>query len=139
MSQSQPNNNLEIIADEAELKSYINKVMNQQPISEFLYKLNDYTPLIPDAVSTYFLQKSGFEIDDIRLIRLISLAAQKFVTDLANDALQHNKMRLSNLTLTGNNKHSSLSPLGKYTLTTDDLASAASEYGIHIKKPPYFY
>ena len=65
-------------------------------------------------------------------IRLISLAAQKFVSDVVTDALQHAKMR-------GSGQSSKKSGKDKrYTLTIENLAPALSEYGIHIKKPYYF-
>ena len=83
-----------------------------QPLSNFLLQLEDYTPTvsssiiyvqivnkmfqIPDAVTAHFLRNSGCDAKDPRLIRLISIAAQKFISDIANDALQHCKMRSSN-------------------------------------------
>ena len=66
-------------------------------------------------------------------IRLISLAAQKFISDIANDALQHCKMKG---TASGSSR--SKSKDRKYTLTMEDLTPALSEYGINVKKPHYF-
>jgi PREDICTED: similar to TAF10 RNA polymerase II, TATA box binding protein (TBP)-associated factor len=63
---------------------------------------------------------------------LISLAAQKFISDIVNDALQHCKMRGSS----GMNKKNTKDK--RYTLTMEDLQPALSDYGINIKKPLYY-
>lgn len=111
-----------------------------QPLSDFLLQLEDYTPAIPDAVTAYYIRQSGFEPKDPRLLRLISVAAQKFISDIANDALQHCKMRTSN----SSSSHSSSKQNSKgtkdrrYCLTMEDLAPALAEFGITIKKPHYF-
>ena len=39
---------------------------------------------------------SGFDTSDPRILRLVSLAAQKFVSEVASDALTHNKLRAVN-------------------------------------------
>nr|XP_023406364.1 transcription initiation factor TFIID subunit 10 [Loxodonta africana] len=106
---------------------------NSTPLVDFLMQLEDYTPTIPDAVTGYYLNRAGFEASDPRIIRLISLAAQKFISDIANDALQHCKMKG---TASGSSR--SKSKDRKYTLTMEDLTPALSEYGINVKKPHYF-
>ncbi|EOA94128.1 Tripeptidyl-peptidase 1, partial [Anas platyrhynchos] len=77
-----------------------------------------------DVVTSPFLHGS---------IRLISLAAQKFISDIANDALQHCKMKG---TASGSSRNKSKDK--KYTLTMEDLTPALAEYGINVKKPHYF-
>ena len=64
-------------------------------------------------------------------VRLVSLAAQKFISEIANDALQHCKTRA-----TQNNKQKGKDR--RYTLTMEDLTPAVAEYGIIVKKPHYF-
>jgi len=103
------------------------------PLSDFLMQLEDYNPTIPDAVTAYYLNTAGFEAADGRLVRLISLAAQKFISDITNDALQHCKMR-------GSQQSSSKTKAKdkRYTLTMEDLTPVLSESGITVKKPPYY-
>lgn len=101
-------------------------------LSEFLSQLEDYAPTIPDAVTVSYMQRAGFESIDPRIVRLISLASQKFISDIAHDALQHCKMRGSGQSSRKSGKDK------RYTLTIDDLAPALNEYGIHVKKQPYF-
>ncbi|XWS72795.1 hypothetical protein CRYUN_Cryun02cG0071400 [Craigia yunnanensis] len=53
----------------------------------------DYTPTIPDELVEHYLAKSGFQCPDVPLIRLVAVATQKFVAEVASDALQHCKAR----------------------------------------------
>ncbi|CAH1772487.1 unnamed protein product [Owenia fusiformis] len=103
-----------------------------QPLSDFTQQLEDYTPTIPDSVTSYYLSHAGFDTQDPRIVRLISLAAQKFISDVANDALQHCKMKASGQSSKKQGKDK------KYTLTMEDLTPALQEYGINVKKPQYF-
>ncbi|CAO2597787.1 Transcription initiation factor TFIID subunit 10 [Lemmus lemmus] len=111
----------------------VKPVVSSTPLVDFLMQLEDYTPTIPDAVTGYYLNRAGFEASDPRIIRLISLAAEKFISDIANDALQHCKMKgTASGCSRGKRKDR------KYTLTMEDLTPALSEYGINVKKPHYF-
>lgn len=112
-----------------------------QILSDFLHQLEDYTPTIPDAVTAYFCQTAGFEASDPRIVRLISIAAQKFISDVANDALQHCKTRTSNAPTShgsSRNPKAQNNKDRKYTLTMEDLAPALSDYGITVRKAHYF-
>merc|ERR1719394_1791955 len=107
----------------------------QPPLADFLMQLEDYTPTIPDAVTKYYLSTAGFETSDPRILRLVSLATQKFVSDVANDALQHCKMRgTGGPGPSGHKKNKDR----KLVMTVDDLSQALQDQGISIKKPPYF-
>ncbi|KAK3019645.1 hypothetical protein RJ639_002935 [Escallonia herrerae] len=58
-------------------------------LSEFLASLMDYTPTIPDELVEHYLAKSGFQCPDVRLVRLVAVATQKFIAEVATDALQY--------------------------------------------------
>ncbi|XP_075929078.1 transcription initiation factor TFIID subunit 10 isoform X1 [Petromyzon marinus] len=133
-------------------------------LNDLLQNLEDYTPTVPDAVTGYYLNRAGFETTDPRIIRLISLAAQKFISDIANDALQHCRMKgttsttsrskskvcpLTNLHASSHKPACLACPLPsltrsfvlqekKCTLTMDDLIPALGDYNINVKKPCYF-
>ncbi|KAL2925752.1 Transcription initiation factor TFIID subunit 10 [Bienertia sinuspersici] len=49
----------------------------------------DYSPTIPDELVEHYLAKSGFQCPDVRLIRLVAVATQKFISEVATDALQY--------------------------------------------------
>ncbi|KPI99188.1 Transcription initiation factor TFIID subunit 10 [Papilio xuthus] len=106
-------------------------------LSDFLMQLENYNSSIPEFVVAYYLNASGFESQDQRLIRLIALAAQKYLSDIANDALQHCKMR-TNSQVTQSSKNQKGPKEKKYVMTMDDLVPALQEYGITAKKPHYF-
>ncbi|TVY49710.1 Transcription initiation factor TFIID subunit [Lachnellula occidentalis] len=68
-------------------------------LKQFLSKMDDYAPIIPDAVTNYYLTKAGLPPPpqtDERLARLLALATQKFVADIAADAYQYSRIRSSN-------------------------------------------
>ncbi|ETS78872.1 hypothetical protein PFICI_08725 [Pestalotiopsis fici W106-1] len=68
-------------------------------LKEFLNKMDDYAPIIPDAVTNFYLAKAGLPPPpqtDQRLARLLALATQKFVADIAADAYQYSRIRASN-------------------------------------------
>uniref|UniRef100_H3D363 Transcription initiation factor TFIID subunit 10 n=1 Tax=Tetraodon nigroviridis TaxID=99883 RepID=H3D363_TETNG len=111
----------------------VKSALSTTPLADFLMQLEEYTPTIPDAVTGYYLNRAGFEASDPRIIRLISLASQKFISDIANDALQYCKMKG---TASGSSRSKTKDK--KYTLTMEDLAPALSEYGVNVKKPHYF-
>jgi transcription initiation factor TFIID subunit 10 len=70
-------------------------------LREFLGKMDDYTPLIPDAVTDYYLTLAGLPPPpqtDRRLARLLALATQKFIADIAADAYQYSRIRSTNTT-----------------------------------------
>ena len=70
-------------------------------LRHFLSKTDDYAPLIPDAVTDYYLTLSGLPPPpqtDRRLARLLALATQKFIADVAADAYQYSRIRSTNTT-----------------------------------------
>ncbi|GHJ87073.1 hypothetical protein NliqN6_3475 [Naganishia liquefaciens] len=103
-------------------------------VGELMVLLDDYRPLIPDAVTDHYLQKSGFESQDPRLTRLLSLAAQKFVSDITQDAFHYAKLRTS-----APAQGSSEAESGRLVLTMDDLASALGDHGVDGRKPDYYF
>lgn len=53
----------------------------------------EFAPIIPDAVTDYYLAKNGFETSDVKIKRLLALATQKFILDIAQDAFEYSRIR----------------------------------------------
>ncbi|CAH2354369.1 transcription initiation factor TFIID subunit 10 [[Candida] railenensis] len=53
----------------------------------------DFAPIIPDTVTDYYLAKNGFTSSDVKIKRLLALATQKFVSDIAQDAYEYSRIR----------------------------------------------
>ncbi|XP_017858298.1 PREDICTED: transcription initiation factor TFIID subunit 10b [Drosophila arizonae] len=104
-------------------------------LSDFMLQLEDYTPLLPDAVTSHYLNMGGFHADDKRIVRLISIATQKYMSDIIDDALQHSKARthMQNSNTPGGSKAKDR----KFTLTMEDLQPALADYGINVRKMDY--
>ncbi|GJJ11294.1 hypothetical protein Clacol_005526 [Clathrus columnatus] len=107
-------------------------------LTEFMLMLDDFEPMIPNEIADFYLQRVGFETEDVRLKRLLSLAAQKFVSDIAADAYQHARIRTNAAGGGRGRAGASTKDKTKTTLTMDDLSAALSEYGINAKKPEFF-
>ncbi|XP_039485853.1 transcription initiation factor TFIID subunit 10 [Drosophila santomea] len=110
-------------------------------MDELMKQLEDYTPAIPDALTTHALKTAGFSTVDPKIVRLISVSAQKFISDIANDALQHCKTRTTNIQHSSGHSSSKdkKNPKDrKYTLAMEDLVPALADHGITMRKPQYF-
>lgn len=129
-------------------KEDLNELRTQVPIVEFLQMMDSVVePVIPDAVTDYYLARSGLDCPDVRIKRLLALAAQKFISDVAQDAFQYCKIRQqaggkdtskSYPSRTAQSAASSSAARDRKTvLTMDDLSAALSEYGVNIKRQDY--
>ncbi|OCF40581.1 hypothetical protein I317_05591 [Kwoniella heveanensis CBS 569] len=91
---------------------------------------------IPEEITEYYLQRAGFECSDPRLKRLLSLSAQKFVSDLSRDAFHFAKLR-TNGQAAGRGRPAAGVDRNRVVLTMDDLSLALGEHGVNVKKPDY--
>ncbi|KAJ0030051.1 transcription initiation factor TFIID subunit 10 isoform X3 [Pistacia vera] len=104
-------------------------------LTDFLASLMDYTPTIPDELVEHYLAKSGFQCPDVRLIRLVAVATQKFVSEVANDALVQCKARQAAVV---KDKREKQQKDKRLILTMEDLSKALREHGVNVKHQEYF-
>eukprot|EP00033_Pygsuia_biforma_P003230 GCRY01003542.1.p1 GENE.GCRY01003542.1~~GCRY01003542.1.p1 ORF type:complete len:196 (+),score=36.46 GCRY01003542.1:186-773(+) len=106
-----------------------------EELEAFLNSINQFRPLIPDETTDYYLKRSGFQCSDVRVQRLIAVAAQKFIADVAHDSMQYAKVRMQNPVFRdGKRKEKDT----RMVLTPDDVAAAVKEYGVNMRKPDYY-
>jgi transcription initiation factor TFIID subunit 10 len=156
---------MEKIAEAEEMKEAREELLNfsdveaAKEVERFIVSMETYPSVIPDCVTEHFLSKSGVHCTDKRIVKLISLACQKFASDIAVDAVRSstNAARLAqasapSTTNNNNNNNNSNNNSGKskapqatavtsdkrLVLTIDDLSQALIEQGVSIKKPPYY-
>ncbi|KAI8646868.1 transcription initiation factor IID TAF10 subunit [Parasitella parasitica] len=132
--QQQSTDNLDVTMNDNEqiFSTPTEKIDKEKDMAELLMTMDSYTPIIPDAVIDYYLDKTGFDCDDARIKKLFALAAQKFVADIATDAFQINQVKQPSRAASKSNKEK------KVVLTMDDLSSALTEYGLNVAKPEYY-
>ena len=86
--------------------------------------------------------------------RLLALATQKFVADIATDAYQYSRIRSASSSTSSSNPSNIQfrgrvggigaaagaggGGQGKVVLTMEDLASALSEYGVNVHRPEFY-
>ena len=103
----------------------------EENIMKFMKNLENYETSVPKSITMNLLRQSGMEVTDPKIVALVSVAAQKFISDIAFDALTHCKMRQANSLRKGIKDK-------KYSMNTEDLSVALKEKGIALKKPMYF-
>lgn len=109
--------------------------LEREDLEKFICSLDEYQPAIPDELIRHHLSRAGFQTDDPRIERLISLATQKFIADIANDAICQSRLRAASGPAP---RKAAAIREPKIVLTLDDLERALREYGVHLRKPPYF-
>ncbi|KAL0393895.1 UNVERIFIED_CONTAM: Transcription initiation factor TFIID subunit [Sesamum latifolium] len=132
--------------DDAALTEFLASLMDYTPtvsITDLYLGITDRTAIvnnyadsqIPDELVEHYLGKSGFQCPDVRLTRLVAVATQKFIADVATDALQQCKARQSAVIKDKRDKQQKDKRL---ILTMEDLSKALREYGVNVKHQEYF-
>ena len=120
-------------------------------LDDFCSKLHDVNSTIPDPVILHYMKKAGFVVNDPKLVKIISLASQKFIAEIINDCMQFHKTKTSSKTTlqllapqaapqksSGSNVNSNKQQTNTAVLTIEDLSTVLQDYGINVKKPYYF-
>ncbi|PSC70841.1 Transcription initiation factor TFIID subunit 10 [Micractinium conductrix] len=106
-------------------------------LKELLDELEDYAPVVPDEVTHHALRQSGYDCKDARTVRFISIAAQRFLAQVLEEA--HNAHKLRQMAPAPKLKEAGYDPRDRRDLlTTEDLIKALDEYGVKVPRAPYY-
>ncbi|KFM26282.1 Transcription initiation factor TFIID subunit 10 [Auxenochlorella protothecoides] len=108
-----------------------------EELKNFIDSLEDAQLAVPDELTQYALRRTGHECVDTRTVRLVSLAAQRFIASLLDEAINVHKRRklapASQLKADGHNVRDK-----RAVLTTEELVEALKECGVNAKVAPYY-
>lgn len=94
-------------------------------LEEFCSKLSDINTTLPENVINYYMKKTGFIVNDPKLVKLVSIASQKFISEIVNDVMQHHKLR----------SKSTPAPASTSASATNNASVAASSSNISANNP----
>jgi transcription initiation factor TFIID subunit 10 len=68
-------------------------------LDDFCSELKDINTTLPDSVINHYMRKSGFVVNDNKLVKIISIASQKFISEIVNDVMQHHRLKTKSTNL----------------------------------------
>eukprot|EP00890_Picochlorum_soloecismus_P005671 jgi/Picsp_1/6104/NSC_03458-R1_transcription initiation factor tfiid subunit 10 len=107
----------------------------KQKLVKLLQTLEDTQTTIPDELTKNVLLRSGVKCDDERTLRLVSLAAGKFLEDLIDETcmIQANRSQAT----IKHQQNEGFPKDRKPVILTEDLSLALQRYGMRLYRPPY--
>lgn len=100
-------------------------LVTEDELKDFTEKLDQFTPVIPQTVTEYYMRKSGLQTDDERVVKLLSVSVQKFMSGIINDCYQLHKLREKSTNRPVTNTAAS-QPVATDSTTTTTAAAAAA-------------
>ena len=85
------------MSSSSSVKKNSNGKESHEDLCDFYTALDVYTPTIPEAVTKHYMQKSGIMAADPRIVKLVSLAADKFLSETIHEARQMSLLRKQGL------------------------------------------
>lgn len=101
---------------------------------ELLNYLAENEMSIPDELTRYLLRSAGVDMRDEAALRMVSLAAHKFVATLLSDAYLLRKQKADKSRTASKSAKQALQSSEGMTLTTEDVASVLEDAGVHVQQ-----
>lgn len=118
---------------EKKLKSptAIEQEQENERIAMFLDMMGEYLPAIPDPVMAKILSQSGLQTSDVRVLRTLNIACQKFFTEVLDSCVSYSNQRAQADLPKGSNKKTT-------EILVSDIKKALETKDIKIYRPEYF-
>jgi transcription initiation factor TFIID subunit 10 len=59
-------------------------LIDEDELNKFTSTLDQFTPVIPETVTRYYMKQCGLQAEDDRVIKLLSVSVQKFMSGNLN-------------------------------------------------------
>jgi transcription initiation factor TFIID subunit 10 len=108
-------------------------------LPQLLNCLSENELTIPDELTRYLLRTVGVDMRDERALRMVSLAAQRFIATVLNDAyLLRKQKRDRSRNTTKQLKQMGMSSDEPSILTKEDVSNVLDDAGVHIQQQMYY-
>lgn len=104
----------------------------EEVVHELLQRVSQMETTIPVEAVEHFLARGGASCNDKELSKLVAIATQKFIFDVATDAMEYCKHYKGDGYMKRKGGEEAI------TLTMEDLAASLKDRGIDVTKPEYF-
>ncbi|KII61812.1 Transcription initiation factor TFIID subunit 10 [Thelohanellus kitauei] len=101
-------------------------------IEKYLKKVSRHECVIPNELTSVILQSAGVNCEDENLVKIISLGAQKFITEILAECYEFNKNKDTGKAQRKEGQSANM------TLTYEDLEFILRQKGIDVSHMPYF-
>ena len=102
--------------------------------SDFLNALDGFAPTLPTECVEYYMKRSGVQVEDSRVTKLIALAGDRFMAKIVSDAKQDSSLRniKSSMRKQKRKKEDKIKPVE--ILDMDNVNASLSNSQVHIKR-----
>lgn len=105
-------------------------------LPELMQYVEDEEPTVPDELVRYAMRRAGVDVRDDRVLRVVGLAARKFVAEVLHDTYLLRKQRLKHSVK--NLKSLGYNPNAPATLATEEVSEVLSDQGVHLRTQMYY-
>ena len=108
-------------------------------LPQLLAHLAETELTIPDELTRYLLRTVGVDPKDERTLRMASLATQRFIATVLNDAYLLRKQKRDKGRVGARHlKQMGMSAEEPAVLTTEDVSSVLEDAGVHVQQQMYY-